>query len=80
MTTIRGMFEMWSIMHPGRDFPLDLLDTWDDDDDAYLASVQNLARGGRGVWYSEQDSTRITAEAAANDLLKEEEEQHGTDH
>lgn len=27
------------------------LDTFNDDDDAFLASVQNLDAGGKGVWY-----------------------------
>ena len=43
------------------DVPMSELDVWDDDNDAYLASVQNLRRGGRGIWYDENDDGELDA-------------------
>lgn len=60
----RGPIEMRLILAKYQgDIPHRLLNTMDDDDDAFLASVQNLRSGGTGTWY-EGERQRAEVEEA----------------
>jgi len=56
--------------------PHNLLDVWNDDIDAHLASWEDLAAGGHGVWYNQSDDGEVTGavQDQASKLLAEHDE------
>lgn len=58
-----------------RDVPFYQLDVFNNDHDAFLASVQDLRRGGHGIWYDQNDSGELDRlKVEATELLAAHEE------
>ena len=66
--------EPWE--YEDRDVPYYQLDVFNDDQDAFLASVQDLRRGGHGIWYDQHDTGELERlKTEADELLHAHEEE-----